>query len=194
MATFPIDLSPDLWRHQEIIKSGSSWTVEGRPTVSVQLTQLQTPPNLPGKTWLTLLVTAPSGAATPPHTHGGAAVVATMIKGRMLNQMIQQSEGERVVGESEGKKSEHENLRESDQRGDFCHSNGPKVYSPGESWYEMPGCHHVRSENAGDQGEEAQFVANLIVNSKTLDASPDPVAAVFVIDAEVEERGRHSES
>jgi len=50
----------------------------------------------------------------------------------------------------------------------------------------MPGCHHVRSENVGD--EEAQFVANLVIDSSRLEAAENPIAGVFIIDAEEEER------
>jgi quercetin dioxygenase-like cupin family protein len=54
--------------------------------------------------------------------------------------------------------------------------NPPKIYGPGEYWYEAPGCHHQRSENV-EGGEEAKFYAVLIV-----DDGADP----FVLDKEVE--------
>jgi hypothetical protein len=66
--------------------------------------------------------------------------------------------------------------------------SGPKIYGPGESWYEMPGCHHVRSENVGEDGEEAQFVANLVIDSSRLEAAENAIAGVFIIDAEEEEK------
>jgi quercetin dioxygenase-like cupin family protein len=39
-----------------------------------------------------------------------------------------------------------------------------KVYSVGESWYERPGCHHVKSENASDS-EPAKLMATFVINS-----------------------------
>lgn len=76
------------------------------------------------------------------------------------------------------------------------HDGGARVYGPGESWYEAPGCHHVRSENAGD--EEALFVANLVVgdevfegldvSAKGAEADFAKIGRVFVIDKDVEER------
>jgi hypothetical protein len=48
----------------------------------------------------------------------------------------------------------------------------------------MPGCHHVRSED----GEEAQFVANLVIDSSRLEAAENAIAGVFIIDAEEEEK------
>jgi quercetin dioxygenase-like cupin family protein len=102
-------------------------------------------------------VTAPVNAATPPHTHGGGAIVATMIKGKMLNQMVC---------------PEHD----PDSQG-----TGPKIYSVGESWYEPPGCHHVRSENAGP--EEAEFIATFVVSKAKVDN--EGLQSLVVIDAEV---------
>src|SRR5687768_18486915 len=86
-------------------------------------------------------------SATPPHTHAGAAVVATVIKGHGLNQMVHTH-----VDPTTGEKVQHD--------------GGAKVYGPGESWYEAPGCHHVRSETVGD--EEAIFVANLVFGTDVL--------------------------
>lgn len=54
----------------------------------------------------------------------------------------------------------------------------------------MPGCHHVRSENVGEEGEEAQFVANLVIDSSRLEAAENPIAGVFIVDAEEEEKSR----
>jgi quercetin dioxygenase-like cupin family protein len=107
-------------------------------------------------TYIGLKVTSPVGSATPPHKHGGAAVVATMIRGRTLNQMV-----------CDGK------------------SHGPRIYSQGESWYEPPGCHHVRNENAGD--EEAVFIANFIIETKKIEEL-GIVNALVQIDAEEEEK------
>jgi len=105
------------------------------------------------------MVTSPPNSATPPHTHGGAAVVATMIKGQMLNQMV----------------CPH---HDPDSQG-----TGPKIYGPGESWYEPPGCHHVRSETVGD--EEALFHAVFVVEKEKVDK--EGLMSLVVIDADVEE-------
>ncbi|KAH7166634.1 hypothetical protein DER46DRAFT_477876, partial [Fusarium sp. MPI-SDFR-AT-0072] len=136
-----------------------------RPTVSVAVFHVHQPPNLPNKTWLGLLVTAPPNAATPPHTHAGAAIVVTVIRGHVLTQMTR------------------------------MHDSGAKVYGPGESWYEAPGCHHVRSENAGN--DEALFIANLVVSTdvfKGLDVKARSgeedfakIGRVFIIDKDVDE-------
>lgn len=113
-------------------------------------------------TYIGLKVTAPVNSATPPHKHGGAAVVAVMVRGRMLNEM------------------------ECDGKGD-----GPKVYSEGECWYEPPGCHHVRSENAGD--EEAVFIANFVIETKKIEEAGVRNALVQ-IDADEEEKKSSTES
>ena len=80
------------------------------------------------------------------------------------------------------------------------HDSGPKVYGPGESWYEAPGCHHVRSENVGD--EEAVFIANLVVSdevfrgldpsAKGIEADFAKIGRVFIIDKDMEESTRPS--
>lgn len=76
------------------------------------------------------------------------------------------------------------------------HSSGAKIYGPGESWYEAPGCHHVRSENAGS--EDCEFVANLILDSSVFEgldledrsqlADIQKIQRFVVIDADVEEK------
>lgn len=130
-----------------------------RPLPSVQPDFMHSPSNMPDHYYIGLRVTAPANAATPPHTHGGAAIVATMIKGKMLNQMVCPDHDP----ESQG--------------------TGPKVYSAGDTWYEPPGCHHVRSETVGD--EEAEFVATFVIDRKKVDA--EGLRSLVVIDAEVEE-------
>ena len=54
----------------------------------------------------------------------------------------------------------------------------------------MPGCHHVRSENVGGgEADEAQFVANLVIETHRLDGAETNEAVlskVFMIDAEQE--------
>lgn len=122
----------------------------------------ESPSNIPGHYYLGLKVTAPVNSASPPHTHGGGAIVATMTKGKMLNQMV----------------CPH---HEPDSQG-----TGPKIYSVGESWYEPPGCHHVRSENAGD--EEAEFVAVFVVSKDKVDK--EGLQSLIVIDADVEEKSQ----
>jgi hypothetical protein len=85
-----------------------------------------------------------------------------MIKGKMLNQMVCPDHDP----ESQG--------------------TGPKIYSVGESWYEPPGCHHVRSENAGDEGEEeAEFIATFVIDKKKVDE--EGLGALVVIDADTKE-------
>ncbi|KAI5459068.1 hypothetical protein BGZ63DRAFT_465790 [Mariannaea sp. PMI_226] len=165
------------WEDQKIVKKDGHWTVDGRPGVSVAISHTHNPPNLPGKTWFGLLVTSPVNAATPPHTHAGAAIVATVVSGHVLNQMVH-THVDPVTGETHTRDS------------------GAKIYGPGESWYEAPGCHHVRSETVGN--EDAVFIANLIVDSKVFDGldmkdtSPEAewpkIGRVFILDADVEEQ------
>lgn len=58
-----------------------------------------------------------------------------------------------------------------------------KICSAGESWYEPPGCHHVRSENIGD--EEAEFLAVFVVSKQKVDK--EGLKSLVVIDAELAE-------
>ncbi|CAG9946241.1 unnamed protein product [Clonostachys rosea f. rosea IK726] len=165
------------WQDQKVVKKDGLWVVEGRPIFNVQLSHLHHPSNLPGKTWTGVLVSGPPNAATPPHTHAGAAVVATVIRGHVLNQMVH-THFDPVTGQ----KKEH--------------SSGAKIYGPGESWYEAPGCHHVRSENAGS--EDCEFVANLILDSSVFEGLDledrsqlgdiQKIQRFVVIDADVEEK------
>ncbi|KAF2264378.1 hypothetical protein CC78DRAFT_601630 [Lojkania enalia] len=60
-------------------------------------------------------------------------------------------------------------------------NNNPIVYTSGEFWYEAPGCHHQRSENAGDVN--AKFFAVLIVDNEVI---KDGYGDIFVLDKEVE--------
>ncbi|KAJ9604168.1 hypothetical protein H2200_011002 [Cladophialophora chaetospira] len=144
------------WQDQKVVKVNEQWTVDSRPVVKVEPVYQKQPSNMPGMTYIGLKVTAPVGSATPPHKHGGAAVVANMVKGRMLNQMV--CDGE---------------------------SHGAKIHSEGDSWYEPPGCHHVRIENAGD--EEAVFIANFVIETKKIEEL-GPFAALVQIDADDEEK------
>lgn len=140
--------------------SGEILTLCRRPSVAVGLVSKDSPSNIPDHYYIGLKVTAPVNSATPPHTHGGAAINATMVRGKMLNQMVCPHHDP----ESQG--------------------TGAKVYSVGDSWYEPPGCHHVRSENVGD--EEAEFIAWFVVSKETVDK--EGLAGLVVIDADVEER------
>ncbi|KPI35091.1 uncharacterized protein AB675_1378 [Cyphellophora attinorum] len=156
-----IDMSINAWQRQHVVKQNGEWTVDGRPIVSIKITQRRNPLNMPNLTWLTLVITAPGGAATPPHTHNGASIIATIIKGKMLNQMV------------------HD--------GRYGHSEGPKIYEQGESWYEAPGCHHVRSENVGEDGAEAVFVASLVIEGEKVDGADgdeELLQRVFLLDAD----------
>jgi hypothetical protein len=58
------DMSPDYWKKQNVIKGDNGmWSVDGRPFGDVRVVSRNEPPNLPGKTWLTLMITAPPGTA-----------------------------------------------------------------------------------------------------------------------------------
>ena len=61
-------------------------------------------------------------------------------------------------------------------------------YGPGESWYEPPGCHHVRSENAS-KDEEAVFIATLIQDTEKIERL-GVVNALVVLDAVEEEKAK----
>jgi quercetin dioxygenase-like cupin family protein len=45
--------------------------------------------------------------------------------------------------------------------------NPPKIYGEGESFIEMPGCHHTVGDNAS-QTEEASMVVQFVVESKVV--------------------------
>lgn len=103
--------------------------------------------------------------------------MATVLRGHVINQMVHTH-----VDAATGKTHSHD--------------SGAKIYGPGESWYEAPGCHHVRSETVGD--EDAVFIANMIVDSAVFDgldmkasgpeADGAKIGRVVVIDADVEEK------
>src|ERR1700749_1815013 len=88
------------WQDQKVVKVDRKWTVDGggsrdsrrvlligasRPVSKVEPVYQHQPSNIPGMTYIGLKVTAPVGSATAPHRHGGAAGVATRIRGRGLN-------------------------------------------------------------------------------------------------------------
>ncbi|MCJ1375048.1 hypothetical protein MMC20_006282 [Loxospora ochrophaea] len=111
---------------------------------------------MPDKALITLLVTLPPHAATPSHTHNGAAVTALMLRGASLNQM---------------------------------NCDEPFVSREGETFYEAPGCHHVRSENACENPvEEASFFAVMIIDQEIIER--DGYEGLVVVDAAVEEKGK----
>lgn len=117
-----------------------------------------------GKDVIGLLVTYPPLGGTPPHTHGGAHVFAAMLKGRCVSQTV-------CPGQ------------DPDSQGSLA-----KIYGAGDSWYEPPGCRHVRSHNASDQ-EEAQFQVTFIVDTERVQALGWR-DAVIQIDAENEQKGK----
>lgn len=61
----------------------------------------------------------------------------------------------------------------------------PKVYHAGESWYEAPGCHHVRAENVSDT-KEAKFYAVLIIKDEVIER--DGYESLVLLDADVAEQ------
>ena len=62
--------------------------------------------------------------------------------------------------------------------------NEPRIYREGESFYESPGCHHQRGENASEQ-EEASFYAVFVVDDEVVEKKG--LEGLVVIDAAVEE-------
>ncbi|KAL8898783.1 MAG: hypothetical protein Q9207_006533 [Kuettlingeria erythrocarpa] len=135
-----------------------------RPRETITLLSHHHPPNIPGKSLVTLLVTLPPNAATPPHTHGGAAVLALMLRGASRDQMNAEKE--------------------------------PTVRGAGETFYEAPGCHHVKGENACEtdaegEGDETQFYAVFIVDDEYL--AREGYNGLLVLDAEVEVKGKKAE-
>ncbi|KAH6988284.1 hypothetical protein BKA56DRAFT_578595 [Ilyonectria sp. MPI-CAGE-AT-0026] len=50
------------WQDQNVVKKDGQWTIDGRPTVSVAVSHIHEPPNLPNNTWFGLLVTSPPNA------------------------------------------------------------------------------------------------------------------------------------
>ncbi|KAK2754220.1 hypothetical protein FQN54_007099 [Arachnomyces sp. PD_36] len=134
----------------KVVKVDGVYQVEGRPREEFEVLNVFHPPNLPGKSMIVVRVSLAPNGATPPHTHGGAAVIAIPVEGTLVNQM---------------------------------NSDEPTVSSPGEFWYEGPGCHHVRAENVS-KTERAKFLAVLVVDDETI---KDGFGGVFVLDAEKEE-------
>ncbi|KAL3469285.1 hypothetical protein BJX99DRAFT_252110 [Aspergillus californicus] len=71
----------------KVVKSGDTYQVEGRPRETFEIVSVFHPPNIPGKQIIVARILMDPNAASPPHTHGGAAVVAITLEGTVLNQM-----------------------------------------------------------------------------------------------------------
>lgn len=57
----------------------------------------------------------------------------------------------------------------------------PFIVRPGETWFEGPGCHHVRGENASDS-VSASFYAVFVVDDKII---KDGYGNLLIVDASV---------
>ncbi|KAL7652904.1 hypothetical protein ACMYSQ_010152 [Aspergillus niger] len=66
-------------------KSGDIWQIEGRPRENFRVLNVFHPPNIPGKSMVVGVIDMDPNGATPSHTHGGAAVVAMVASGTVLN-------------------------------------------------------------------------------------------------------------
>ncbi|KAL3466915.1 hypothetical protein BJX64DRAFT_274267 [Aspergillus heterothallicus] len=71
----------------KVVQTGPTWAVEGRPRETFRILKVFHPSNLPGKQMILGKVCMPPGAASPPHTHGGAAIIAVTTEGEVMNQM-----------------------------------------------------------------------------------------------------------
>lgn len=58
-----------------------------RPREDFEIVNVYHPSNIPGKAVVLLTIDMVPNAATPPHTHGGAAAIAIVVDGVVLNQM-----------------------------------------------------------------------------------------------------------
>ncbi|KAL2871655.1 cupin domain-containing protein [Aspergillus lucknowensis] len=74
----------------KVVKSGDTYAVEGRPRETFEILKVFHPSNLPGKQIVVGRVFVPPNGASPPHTHGGASIVAVATDGAVLNQMNNQ--------------------------------------------------------------------------------------------------------
>jgi quercetin dioxygenase-like cupin family protein len=89
-------------------------------------------PNIPGKSFKTVLVTYKPGGSSPAHYHAKTAFIyAHVLEGAIRSQI-------------EGQPS--------------------KVYKAGEYWTELPGDHHIVSQNASET-EPARLLAVFVVDS-----------------------------
>lgn len=66
----------------------------------------------------------------------------------------------------------------------------PEIAKSGQCWYEAPGCHHVRGENAS-KTKSANFFAVLIVDDEVVQDGYD---GVVVIDEEVKQAAQEANS
>ncbi|KAF5621106.1 cupin domain protein [Fusarium tjaetaba] len=103
-----------------------------RPRENVKILYDYELTNAPGKSIVGLEVHYGPLGWTPPHTHSGATVAATVIKGQLLSGM---------------------------------NGNPPKVYSAGESFNELPGCHHTVSDNPSET-EDTTFIAVMVIDTE----------------------------
>ncbi|KAL4963858.1 cupin domain-containing protein [Aspergillus stella-maris] len=71
----------------KVVKSGDTYQVVGRPRETFEITKIYHPPNIPGKQIIVGRIFMDPNSASPPHTHGGAAIVAVVTEGTVLNQM-----------------------------------------------------------------------------------------------------------
>ncbi|KAK2745418.1 hypothetical protein FQN57_003761 [Myotisia sp. PD_48] len=71
----------------KVIKVGNTYQIEGHPREDFKILKAYHPENIPGKTVLVGMISMDPTAATPPHKHGGAAAIAVVIEGTVLNQM-----------------------------------------------------------------------------------------------------------
>jgi quercetin dioxygenase-like cupin family protein len=100
--------------------------------------------NAPGMSVVGIEIDFPPRGFTPPHRHGGATVVATILEGQVLSGM---------------------------------NGNPPKVYGVGESFLEMPGCHHTVGENVS-QEKHAKLVAVFVVDTKVVRAGYENLTVI----------------
>ncbi|KAF5253056.1 hypothetical protein FANTH_2030 [Fusarium anthophilum] len=103
-----------------------------RPRENVKILYDYELANAPGKSIVGLEVHYGPRGWTPPHTHSGATVAATVIKGQLLSGM---------------------------------NGNPPKVYNAGESFNELPGCHHTVSDNPSET-EDTTFIAVMVIDTE----------------------------
>ncbi|KAM0339665.1 hypothetical protein ACHAPU_010847 [Fusarium lateritium] len=106
----------------------------GRPRETGKVLYDYELPNAPGKSIVALEIHYVPNGWTPPHTHAGAHVVATVTQGRILSGM---------------------------------NGNPPRVYQVGESFRELPGCHHTVSDNESTT-EEATLVVVMVVDTEVV--------------------------
>ncbi|KAL4923544.1 cupin domain-containing protein [Aspergillus undulatus] len=71
----------------KVVKLGDTYKVEGRPRETFEIIKIYHPPNIPGKQIIVGRILMDPNTASPPHTHGGAAIVAVVTEGTVLNQM-----------------------------------------------------------------------------------------------------------